>query len=341
MAQKDYLDFLGLQLYDEKIKAHIDSKDAATLQGAKDYADSLADNYDAAGTAQSKMEELANGAVKSNTEAIAVLNGNAQTAGSVDKKIADAKALIDADIDAVEASVAAVDGDVTALEGRMDAVEGDIGTVEDLTTTAKTDLVSAINEVKEAVTAGNNASAITIDTTSTTAGALKSYTIKQGSTTIGTIDIPKDMVVQSGEVVTNPEGQVAGTYIKLVLANVAEPLFINVGTLVDIYKAKADAAQVQVVVDSATREISATIVAGSIGVAELAANAVVTEKIADANVTKAKLSTAVQTSLDKADASASDADLQSAVGRVAALESKVGDGFVRITEDQINGLFSA
>ena len=41
--------------------------------------------------------------------------------------------------------------------------------------------------------------------------------------------------------------------------------------------------------------------AGSIGSTELAADAVVTAKIADGNVTKAKLASTVQTSLDLAD----------------------------------------
>lgn len=175
------------------------------------------------------------------------------------------------------------------------------GNLDSLQTTAKGDLVAAINEVKGSVTAGGVAAAITIDTNTTTSGALKSYTIKQGDATVGTIDIPKDMVVQSGSVVTNPEGQAAGTYIKLVLANVTEPLFINVGTLIDIYTAKANAAQVQLAINSSTREISATIVAGSVGTTELADNAVTTAKIADGNVSLAKLSSSVQTSLGKAD----------------------------------------
>ena len=130
---------------------------------------------------------------------------------------------------------------------------------------------------------------------------LKSYTLKQGNETIGTIDIPKDLVVTEGSVVTNPDGQADGTYIKLVIANQAEPLYINVGTLVDIYKAAAGASQVQVAINTATREISATIVAGSIGTTEIADSAVVTSKIADANVTRVKLHTDVTTSLDKAD----------------------------------------
>lgn len=247
IEEKKYLSTAGVQQLIINTRTEI----SAAEKAAKDYADSLADNYDAAGTASTKVQELANGQVKTNTE--------------------------------------------------------HIGTMDSLETTAKSDLVTAINEVRNAVSAGGTAAAMSMEekTTGLADGVLKSYVLKQGENTVGTINIPKDMVVQSGEVVTNPEGQAAGTYIKLTLANATnDVIYVNVGTLVDIYKAKDSAAQVQLAIDSSSREISATIVAGSISATELAANAVVTAKIADGNVTKAKLSTDVQASLDKADAAA-------------------------------------
>lgn len=208
----------------------------------------------------------------------------------------------------------------------VDAVEEDLGSVDSLTTESKT-VVGAINEVLTAVNNNNTAAAVTMTTETTTAGMAKSYTIKQGTATVGVIDIPKDMVVESGEVVVNPEGQAEGTYIKLVLANATnDELFVNVGSLVDIYKAQQNAAQVQLVIDSSTREVSASIVAGSITATELAANAVTTEKIADANITKSKLSAGVQDSLAKADASATAADLDAAELRLDAIETKLGTG---------------
>ena len=175
------------------------------------------------------------------------------------------------------------------------------------------------------------ASTITIDTSSTTEGAVKSYTIKQGGNTITTIDIPKDMVVEDGSVVINPEGQDEGTYIKLVLANVSDPLYINVGTLVDIYTAKAEATQIQISIDSSTREISATIVAGSVGTAELTDSAVTTVKIKDANVTLEKLSTDIQASLKKADSAVQKVETGAENGTVAV------DG----TDVAVKGLGSA
>ena len=204
-----------------------------------------------------------------------------------------------------------VDGSIKkAVKEAKDALEAKIGNLENLNTTAKGNLVSAINEVLVAVGAGGTAAAVTMDTTTTTAGMAKSYTLKQGENTIGTIDIPKDMVVRSGEVVVNPEGKTEGTYIVLTLANATEDkIYVNVGTLVDIYKAKASATQIQLAIDSSTREISATVVAGSITSTELADAAVVTAKIADGNVTKAKLSTEVQATLDKADSALQKTDI--------------------------------
>lgn len=162
MATNKYLDLTGLTTYDEKIKELIDTKDTETLNSAKDYSNSLSTNYDPAGTAQTKMEQLANGAVKTNTDAITVLNGEETVEGSVKKAVKDAK----------------------------DAVEAEIGTLEELDTTAKGNLVDAINEVRGAVSAGGTEAQVTIDTATTTEGMAKSYTVKQGSSTVGTIDIP-------------------------------------------------------------------------------------------------------------------------------------------------------
>lgn len=114
------------------------------------------------------------------------------------------------------------------------------------------------------------------------------YTLTQNGTEIGVIDIPKDMVVQSGSLVTfDADTQVgsetisAGTYIELTIANNdGSKIYINVKDLVDAYTAAQGAAQVQLAI-SATNEISATIVAGSIGTTELTDKAVSNAKLAD------------------------------------------------------------
>lgn len=210
------------------------------------------------------------------------------------------------------------------IDNAIEEVNTKIGNLETLNTTAKTNLVGAINEVLAAVGAGGTSAQVTMTTDSTTPGMAKSYTIKQGASTVGVIDIPKDMVVSSAEVVTDPEDQDPGTYIVLTIANAAEDkVYINVGTLVDIYTAQQSATQVQLSIDQSRNIISATIVAGSITATELAANAVTTEKIADANVTKAKLSSEVQASLGKADTAVQSVTEGSANGTIAVNGSNV------------------
>lgn len=73
MADKKYLDLTGLTSYDEKIKELIDSKDASILRQSKTYSDSLGENYDPAGTAQTKVDALEKGQVTTNKNDIATL----------------------------------------------------------------------------------------------------------------------------------------------------------------------------------------------------------------------------------------------------------------------------
>lgn len=222
-----------------------------------------------------------------------------------------------------------------------------VGDITKLETTAKADIVTALNEVKSAVSAGSETGVVTIETEVTTDGALKSYTVKQGGAFVAVIDIPKDLVVTEGSVVTDPEGQDPGTYIKLVIANQEEPLYINVGKLVDIYTVKKNATQIQLTIDFTSREISATIVPGSVGTTELADNAVTTVKIVDASVTLEKLAVDVTNAFDTAGSSSAaetnakkyaDGLNTNMEGRVSILERK--HDFEQITEEEINALFS-
>lgn len=144
MAEKKYIDLAGLTHYDEKIKAVIDSKDAAALKSAKDYADGLAVNYDAAGTAETKVNELANGQVKTNTEAIATLNGGANTEGSVAKAVADAKAGLETKISAVDAKAVAAQAAADNAKNAADAVDAKVGVVPEGST-----VMTEIQKVKD------------------------------------------------------------------------------------------------------------------------------------------------------------------------------------------------
>lgn len=130
-------------------------------------------------------------------------------------------------------------------------------------------------------------------TESTPTGYAKAYTIKQLGKDITTINIPKDMVVESGTVEVKAEAGdwgIAGTYLVLTLANAtSDKVYINVGDLIEyVTGAEADDGIITTSVDT---------------------NHVLTATIGDGTITKAKLDNAVQTSLGKADNSVSKADL--------------------------------
>lgn len=144
-TDKKYVDLNGLTHYDEKIKALINEKDAATLQSSKDYADGLAENYDAAGTAESKVKELADGQVKTNTEAIAKLNGGADTDGSVAKAVADAKTGLETKISAADSKAAAAQTAADNAKKAADAVDAKVGVVPEGST-----VIAEIQKIKDA-----------------------------------------------------------------------------------------------------------------------------------------------------------------------------------------------
>lgn len=297
----------------------INNADSGILATAKAYTDA-------------EVKELADGAVKTNTDAIAVLNGDASTEGSVAKAVKDSA-------DAINATIG------TVAEGKtvVDMIEDVIANGYD-----DTEVRELIQANTDAIEDAVDGAKVSISTDTTTEGYLKTYTIKQGEAEIGKIDIAKDLVVTSGEVVVDPEGQAAGTYVKLTIANQEAPVYINVKDLCDVYTVQASAAQIQVAI-SETNEISATIVAGSVGTAELADSGVTTAKIADANVTLAKLADDAKNAFDAAgSATAAQTNAQTYADglntamdtRVDALETKVGDGMEAISTEEINALFA-
>ena len=177
---KKYLDTQALGTLVEEIK----KADTSTLNSAKSYADSLAKNYDSAGSAASALTDakaytdtLANGQVKINKEAIETLNGSGE--GSVAKAIADAKVLIDADIDAVEGianqnktDIAAInnvesgilaqakgytDTEVSEVQGNVNTLSNYVGTFTH--DTAKT-VVEYINAKTDGIATSGNLEAL-------------------------------------------------------------------------------------------------------------------------------------------------------------------------------------
>lgn len=95
-------------------------------------------------------------------------------------------------------------------------------------------------------------------------GYLKTYQFTYGTGAAFEIDIPKDLVVESGEVITVTDespvsGLTNGTYLKLVIVNQDEPVYINTSDLCDVYTGKVITDGVSVTI-SDTNEISATLI---------------------------------------------------------------------------------
>ena len=103
-----------------------------------------------------------------------------------------------------------------------------------------------------------------------------------------TIDIPKDMVVESGQIVTKgapgPDDPwpYAGTFIELTLANASEDkLYIDVAGLIEYVTSGSQVGDMVVIAIDSQHKVTAT--------------------ITDGTITKAKLASGVQASLDAAD----------------------------------------
>ena len=118
------------------------------------------------------------------------------------------------------------------------------------------------------------------DKTSTEYSAVYHLT-KDGANVGAAINIPKDMVVKSGTVETNPTGKPAGTYLVLTLANATEDkIYINVGDLIE-YVTAGDSPDGMVIVSvSDDHKVTATLGDASITEAKLAK--AVTDKLAKA-----------------------------------------------------------
>ena len=105
-------------------------------------------------------------------------------------------------------------------------------------------------------------------------GYLKTYQFTYGTGTTFEVDIPKDLVVESGEVITVTDefpvsGLTNGTYLKLVIVNQTDPIYIDVKDLCDVYTGKAVTVGVSVTI-SDTNEISAALVGKAVSESNLA-----------------------------------------------------------------------
>lgn len=182
MATKKFVSIEKLGLYDEKIKGVVSAGDAAALDAAKayakEYADGLATNYDAAGaaaTAESNAKSYADGKITEVNGTVAGVKTIAEQ-GVADAATAQAAAeAAQGDVDALETYVGtipegatatnvvayvqektagiATEGAMTELGNRVGVVEGKVATIEGdyLKAADKTELEGKIGGVQTAV----------------------------------------------------------------------------------------------------------------------------------------------------------------------------------------------
>ena len=263
----------------QEVTAGIEALNLANTYASKSTTDAHIANADIHVTAAKKT------AWDDAVSDVETLMGTEATTGSV-KQIA--KGYADGKDAAIAAAKAAGDNAQTAV----DTLAGKVGTLP--TTSKATSVVGYVDEQVKAVKDAEVDYTVTV-TPSDVTGVAKRYTIAQASTGLNVnIDIPKDMVVSSGTVVTNPSGQPAGTYLVLTLANATnDKVYINVSSLIEYVTSGSKTGDMVVVDVSADHKVTAT--------------------ITDGTITKAKLATAVQTSLGKADTAIQQAGLNSAL----------------------------
>ena len=262
----------------QEVSAGIDALKLAENYAAKSTTDEHIKNVNIHVTAAKKTEW--DGAVKN----VETLMGTETTTGSV-KQIAKGYA------DGKDAAIAEAKAAGTGAQAAVDTLAGKVGTLpEDATATT---VVGYVDEKIGKIPAQTDYT-VTV-TPSDVTGVAKRYTIAQASTGLNVnIDIPKDMVVSSGRVVTNPDTTHTGTFLELTLANANnDKVYINVSDLIEYVTSGSKTGDMVVVNVSADHKVTAI--------------------ITDGTITKAKLATAVQVSLDKADTAIQQAGLNSAL----------------------------
>ena len=262
----------------QEVTAGIEALNLANTYAAKSTTDAHIANADIHVTAAKKTAW--DGAVSD----VETLMGTEATTGSV-MQIAKSYA------DGKDAAIAEAKAAGTGAQTAVNTLAGKVGTLpEDATATT---VVGYVDEKIGKIPAQTDYT-VTV-TPSDVEDYAKRYTIKQAATGLNVnIDIPKDMVVSSGRVVTNPDETHTGTFLELTLANSNNTkVYINVSDLIEYVTSGSKTGDMVVVDVSADHKVTAT--------------------ITDGTITKAKLASAVQTSLGKADTAIQQAGLNSAL----------------------------
>ena len=229
----------------------------------------------------------------------------AEAVAEIEKKNYATKAEAQGYANAKDTAIANAKKAGTDAQSAVDALSKKVGSIPE--GSKATTVVGYVDEKIGAIPAQTDYT-VTV-TPSTVEGLAKRYTVHQEATGLDVnIDIPTDMVVKSGAVVTNPAGQTAGTYLVLTLANATnDKVYINVGNLIEYVTSGSGATDMVKIAVSADHKVTASITDGSI--------------------TKAKLATAVQGSLDKADSAIQKAGLTTALEPYAKT-ADVAKGYV-------------
>lgn len=244
-----YLDLAGLGVYDGLIKGVITAGDQANAAALDALKGTLAED-------DAKTLEAINDEINGIDTKIATLNGDNTTAGSVAKSIKDAIDGLDVAANTANGqavvSVGEVDGKIAVTTGDIEAghVTVDWGTTDPVSTTAN--VQAALNEIHEKLADAAEAGEVKIydsnnEETDEIHADGTTYTIKQGTTTVATMNFALDKVISSGSVITATGSETdvpAGTtlvagekYVRLVVANSEDGknIYIAVNDLYDDY----------------------------------------------------------------------------------------------------------
>lgn len=168
---------------------------------------------------------------------------------ALDKEINDRGTAITEAVNALDVEDAEIEGQfiyiVSEVDGKIKvsrkAVDASVVTFTSAKGITATKVSGALDELKTTVDDNKTAGVVKVTEAAGSGDIAKVYTITQGESVIGTINIAKDLVVSSGTVVkgnwvegafTEDAEAGTGTALKLIIANQATPVYINTKDLV-------------------------------------------------------------------------------------------------------------
>lgn len=179
------------------------------------------------------------------------------------------------------------------------------------------DKVTGLNDKLTAIEGGIATYTIEKDSDSGSYAAV--YHLKKNDEIVGVpINIPKDMVVESGSVVTDADATHKGVYIKLVLANATnDVIWIPASGLVEYVTSGSSVGDMVVVTVSDDHKVTAT--------------------ITDGTITKAKLDADVQSALNKAHSHGNIEELNKIVAGDKAKWDSAAEKATKVESSETNG----